>query len=217
MKPFMWSGKMELYPGSDSIYEPWDVYPRLWEYITTDFKYLGYNPTVKAAMKKYAGLTAQEFSFALDTSQLPWLYVTDESSFGDKAGWNAQVIGSDEIWLEEEYVKHLEDGHDCTTFTRSGQEVQLIGVFLLVTLVVWGIKRQGNLKTSGLGEINGMCKAVYGWDYKSLGARRHYRTTPLAMIPTTAAANPASAPVGASAESAPASGRRHRLRAGRRG
>src|SRR5262249_54465320 len=149
-----WSGKMELCPGSDTIYQPWPVYPRLWEYIDTDLKYVGYDKTIKAAVKTYAKLTEEEFSFALDTSQPPWLCVDDEIAFSLNVDeWGA--IGND-IYLGELFVQELEAGHEITTFTKAGKEVQYIGVLLLAALVEWGNKRNGILKPTYPDELDGL-------------------------------------------------------------
>jgi hypothetical protein len=181
MKPSFWSGHLEFVPGS-KILQPWPIYRRLWEYLDKDFKYLGYDKTVKAAMAKYGKLTEQQFSFALDISQLPYLEVIDPLDKSDRMLVdNYKVIG-DNIYVEEECVKALEDGRDFTTTTKAGQEVQYLGVLILAGLVEWGNKRKGIIKPSYYDELDAFFKAVYGQGFTRLQQNVSKGKKPLAMI-----------------------------------
>jgi hypothetical protein len=160
MQPLFWSGKLELEPGSKfCVVEP--IYPRLWEYIDKDLRYLGYDAKFKTAMLKWGKLTEAQFTFALDTNLLPWLEVGLIE--GDDADF--RVIG-DTIVIPEDPVNDFEKGHGWSTPTRTGK-VQYLGVVILVGLVVWGNNQKGIFKL-GYREIDAFCQAVFGYTFDFL-------------------------------------------------
>jgi len=171
MQPSLWSGKLEEV--GKGVFAPIPVYPRLWEYIDKDLKYIGYDKTIKAAMARWGNLTSEQLAFALDTSQLPRLSV---SSVADDFAYQWYVLG-DTILIDEKFVKLFEENaRDVTVDTPSGR-VEYLGVLILLGLVVWGNQQRKPAKGFDhyRAKFEGFCKDVYGMDYKSLALSQNTR------------------------------------------
>jgi hypothetical protein len=172
MKPLLWSEKLEYVKGSTTILAPTPVYPRLWEFITKDFKYLGYNKTITDAMNKWGKLNKEQLTYAMDTSLLPWLGV---SSLENAPADGYYLLGNS-IIIEEQYVKWFEEntGRDYVVVTKGGTKLLYVGVLILVGLVAWGYaeykktakpttsKSKKTREPTEYDQVEGFAKDVYG-------------------------------------------------------
>jgi hypothetical protein len=182
MTPLFWTTSLEA-AAKVIVGDPGPIYPRLWEYIDTDLKYLIYDKTVKAAMLQYGKMKEVDFAFALDTSQLPWLCVSSSGDSDDplviQSGYK---VVSETITLDAAVVNALEAGQPEITFTQSGKPVEWIGVLRLVALVELGNIRARNIKLAYGPEITAVLMAVYGRRFPDLDALRTTSKKPLPMI-----------------------------------